>query len=166
MMTRLLILSEDSYGKSFFSDLIKRLKDEGLISNFRLYVDRFYGPCNAKLERQLVTYREFKECDYFLIFQDSDGKPTTPIRERIEFHIDSSFSTSVKIIVLKCEIEDWLCLNEDIPIRNNKPSAILHQKQGYEKYRLKNYVPKLDIEKLRHICDTFAKFISFLENLS
>ena len=61
IMTKVMILCEDAYGRGFFKELTNRMKNEGLIPIFHVSVDRFYGACNTKLKRQVraIVYTEF-----------------------------------------------------------------------------------------------------------
>lgn len=161
-----MILSEDSYGKGFFKELTNRLKNEQIISKFHVSVNRFYGPCNIKLEKQLKVYFELREFSNIIIFVDADGKSIEEIKRRIEIHIERCYEGSVKIIILKYEIEDWLCISENIKIRCNKPSKILKETKKYKKCRLKQYVPKLNFKKLCEECETFNDFLSILQCFS
>lgn len=161
-----MILCADTYGKSFFKKLTNRLKDEGLIPKFHICVDRFYGPCNPKMDRQMRVFAYLRQFSFFIIVVDADGRAQNKIRETIESHIGSELKASTITIVLDYEIEDWLCASGSICVKDNKPSIILKQIEGYEKFRLPDYVPKLDIEKLTKQCKSFCNFLKFLQTCS
>lgn len=166
MSAKLIILCEDTYGKEFFKALVLRLKKEGLVSNFPIATDRFYGPCNNKLERQMKVFACLREFNSFIVFADADGKRQEKILKKIECHVERGLKPLTKIIIFKYEIEDWLCASKGICIKDDKPSNILKQKGGYEKYRLPDYAPRLDIEKLSKESKSFCDFLSFLQALS
>lgn len=160
-----MILCTDTHGKLFFTNLINKLKNDGIIPNHRICIERFNGPCSQKLERQLKVYAHLRKIDFAVIVVDADGKPQKEIEKMIEIHIPTELKTLTGIVVLKYEIEDWLCISRGISIENAKPSIILKQREGYEKYRLCDYVSKLKIKKLIEECESFCKFIEFLKQV-
>ena len=159
-----MIICTDTYGKVFFKKLTNRLKNEKLIPNHRIYVERFNGPCSPKLERQLTIYACLREIDFVIIVADADGKPPTKIKKMIEVHIPAELKPSTGIVILEYEIEDWICISKGIRISDTKPSLILKQKEDYEKYKLCNYVSELKIGKLVSRCKSFYNFLKFLQH--
>lgn len=160
----MIILCADTYGKEFFKVLMVRLKEEGLVSNLPVAMDRFYGPCNSKLERQMKVFAYIRQFNSFLVFADADGKPQDKILENIECHVECGLKPATKIIIFRYEIEDWICTSKDICIKDDKPSHIL-KKEGYEKYRLPDYAIKLNFQKLSKESKTFREFLRFLQTL-
>ena len=162
MNTRIIILCEDSHGIGFFKELISRFKQEGLISSHsHIDVTKFYGPCNSKLERQLKAMAYLKRCDCFIIIADADGKPIEETKERIALHVPNDLRNKTHIVVLSYEIEEWICMSLGIKI-TDKPSVLLKHRMRYEKYELRHYVSKLDINKLLVKCRSFCEFIDCL----
>jgi hypothetical protein len=163
MKTR--ILCEDRYGIGFFQDLIARLKTEGLIPALPVSVSRFYGACNTKTEREINVLTKLNDIDSFVIVFDCDGSTHAVIEPKITRHIPTNQQRSTKVILLDYEIEDWLFINSGyswtLVSRNHKPSEILREREGYEKYRLRQYVPRLDIALLRQNCQSFKDFVEF-----
>lgn len=165
-----MILCEDKYGVEFFKELTNRMKCENLIPIFHISVAKFYGACNPKIERQMKAMAYQRNFNFFIIIVDADGKPERQLEERIGCHISNEFRDSTYTVVLEYEIEDWLFISRGFPRTlvgiNNKPSAILKQKEGYEKYRLKYKVPKLDFKRLIEECKSFCKFMTCLNGCS
>jgi hypothetical protein len=165
-----MILCEDKYGVGFFKELTKRMKHENLIPNLHVSVAKFYGACNPKIERQMKAMAYLRNFDFFIIVVDADGKPERQLEEKIQYHISTKFTNSTRTVVLKYEIEDWLFISMGFPHTlisvNNKPSVILKEKKGYEKYKLKHNVPKLDFTRLIEECKSFCKFVECLNECS
>lgn len=164
MIRNLMILSADTYGKAFFKDLTSRLKNEGLIPSYHVSATRFYGPCNSKVDRQLTVFAVLKGFDFFIIIADADGKPQKEVQRTIESHVSKKLKASTRTVVLEYEIEDWLCISKGLCFKNNKPSVVLNQREGYEKYRLCDYVNQLDFRRLSQECGSFCEFIKCLKS--
>lgn len=160
MSVRRVILCEDKYGGGFFKELIKRLKSVNLVAtNLGVDVKKFYGPCNVKLERQLLAISLKKRC-VFIIVADADRRNIKDVESRITKHVPQCLRHNTRVVILDCEIEDWICVSLDMK-GNEKSAAILKHRLGYRKYRLKSYAPKLDLGKLRK-CRSFQDFINSL----
>ena len=162
MTRKVMILCTDTYGKRFFKKLTNRMKNEKLIPNYHVSVAKFYGPCNPKVDRQLRVFAFLRHFNSFIIVADADGKAQKKLQNAIESHISSKLKASTRTVILEYEIEDWLCVSEGICVKDNKPSIFLKQREGYEKYRLCDYVPKLNIERLTKECRSFCKFLECL----
>jgi len=157
----LMILTEDTHGTRFFRQLIVRLKDEGFLSrDIHTESDRFGGPCNSKLMRQMKVMEGLKGYNSFIIVADADGKPLEKVSSRIRIHVPPNLVDKTEIVIFKDEIEEWICCSLGIKI-NSKPSTILKNKFGYEKFRLPDYVPKLDFAKLT----TMKSYQAFIKKL-
>jgi hypothetical protein len=160
MSPKRVILCEDKYGGPFLRDLTNRLKNTGLISrNVGVDTAKFYGACNVKLERQLLAMSQTKTCR-FIILVDADGRDKTSVRARVAQHIPRNLTGTTHTIVLDYEIEDWICAGLGIRF-NCKTAVLLKRRFGYEKYNLKSYVPKLDIQALQN-CGSFCDFVKNL----
>lgn len=161
MTRKTMILCEDSYGVDFFKELLNRLKSEDIIpESLHVDADRFYGKCNPKLKRQMKPMAFQRGCNLFIIVADADGNPVEEVKMKIECHVPNNFRDITHYVIFNYEIEEWVCISLNLEI-NGKPSNILKHRFGYEKYKLKQYVPKLDFEKLKNH-ESFNKFISAL----
>ena len=165
MKPKLAILCADTYGKEFFRLLLLRLKDDRLLPNFSFALDRFYGPCNTKLERQMRVFAYVRQINAFLVFVDADGKPQEKIRKDVACHVEPQLIASTRIIIFRYEIEDWICISKGIRIKDEKPSIILSRKEKYEKYKLPEYAAQLDIRKLTNECESFREFLEFAQSI-
>jgi hypothetical protein len=153
-----MVLCEDSYGTDFFKELINRLKSENMISDgLHVNTDRFYGPCNTKLKGQMKAITFQRGYNFFIIVADAHGKPANEIKSDIECHIPEDLKEITHMVILNYEIEEWICVSLNIKI-NDKPSNILRRRFGYEKYKLKDYVPKLNFKRLKNY-QSFNEFI-------
>jgi hypothetical protein len=158
---KIMVLCEDTYGTEFFKELINRLKNEKFISaDMHVNAERFCGPCNTKLERQMKPMAMQRGYNFFMIVADADGKPVNEIKEKIKLHIPDNLKNKIHIVILEYEIEEWVCISLDMKI-DNKPSKTLKHKFNYQKYKLKEYVPKLDFKKLKK-CNSFNDFLKGL----
>jgi len=157
-----MIICEDRYGVGFFEQLANRLKNEGFIPGYlNVKAARFYGPCNTKLDRQIKALAYLSCFNFFLVVADADGESQQRVKERIEGHVPKELRNSCNTVVLRHEVEEWICYDKGIQI-DDKPSIILKEKEGYEKYKLDSYVAKLDINRLRKGCVSFCDFIECL----
>jgi len=161
MTSKIMVLCEDSYGTDFLKELINRLKSENIVpTGLHVNAERFYGPCNTKLERQIKPMAFQRGYNFFIIVADADGNPTEAVKKKIEYHVPNNFKDITRFVILNYEIEEWICISLNIEI-NDKPSNILKRKFNYEKYKLKGYVPKLDFKKLKK-CRSFCDFVKEL----
>lgn len=161
MSFRDVIFCEDKYGKTFLKALAERLKSSNLLSNrVGIDVEKFYGACNVKLERQLLA-KEGSNYQKISILVDSDGKIAKRIlSNRVQMHIPQTMNRITTIIVFDYEIEDWLCIGLGIRL-NARSSDIMKKRFGYEKHMLPSYVPKLNINRLMQL-PSFQSFVSSL----
>jgi len=157
MNNKIMIITQDKYGVPFFRKFTNRLKDEKFIPNVHIDSSKFYGACNPKLSRQLTAFKYLRCYDHFIIVADADGGHIETLHENILCHIPENFKIITSIIIFKDEIEEWICYSDNIDYEK-KPSQILREKKGYEKYRLPSYASKLDILKLKSGCESFCNF--------
>jgi len=157
MNNKIMIMTQDKYGVPFFRNFTNRLKDESLLPNVHINSSKFYGACNPKLSRQLIAFKYLRCYDYFIIVADADGGNIKTLCENILCHIPENFRDMTDIIIFKDEIEEWICYSDNIDYEN-KPSKMLREKKGYEKYKLPSYAFKLNILKLRSGCVSFCNF--------
>lgn len=161
MTRKIMVLCEDSYGVDFFKDLIERLKKENVISKgLHIDTERFYGPCNTKLTSQMKVMVLLRDYNFFVIIADADGNPIDDVKSQIECHVPRDLRNITRFVILQYEIEEWICKSLNIKI-NDKPSKILKHKFGYEKYKLRDYVPKLNFKRLKN-CESFSNFMNFI----
>lgn len=165
-----MILTEDTYGKKFFDEIIKLLKEKSMISNeVKASCKRILGVCSRKMTRQINAAEDF---DKIIVVVDGDGNPEKKEKEVKERHFkDKNKLKKADTIVFKYEIEEWICYSQGIKF-NNKPSDALNKwikeekqnfKSGYEKKFLPEYVKLLSFDKLREN-GIFEKFLKLLEN--
>ncbi len=150
---KILILTEDTYGKDFFRRLINRLKSQSLIKNYTFEYIRYPGRCNPKLCRilKLKGINSFK----IIIVADADGMNKNYIRSMLEKHVPDEFRNITKYIIFNHCIEEWICIGLGIVIHSSQdPVRVLNdylrQNKGieYEKYMLPSFADKLDLKKL------------------
>lgn len=154
------IFTEDSQGKAFFRELIKRLKDTNEINHhLKTSIDSIPGnsPCCSKQTRVFSTVTYFEK---IIIIFDSDGIENRNNKiEKMKIHIPQEFSDKFFLILCEEEIEEWICKSLNIDYNNQKPSKALNNycrersrgKSEYHKSNLKNYVNIIDIEVLKTI---------------
>lgn len=159
-----MVLSEDTHGAMFFKELFNRMKDEERISrSLHVNAERFFGPCNQKLERQMKPMLNERGYNFFIVAADADGEAIDKLRYRIEIHVPSKMKPITRYLVFTHEIEEWLCVSLGIKF-SCKPSSVLRHRLDYEKYRLADYVQKLDFEKLIK-SPSFRAFAGFLNEI-
>lgn len=160
MSPKNVVFCEDKYGGPFLRDLMNSLKNNNTICRSSgVDISKFYGPCNVKLERQLLAKSRVRTC-HFIVLVDADGRDKASVRSRVFQHVPQRLASITRIVVLDYEIEDWICVSLGIRL-NRKPSVLLKQRFGYEKHNLKSYVPKLDIQRLKK-CVSFCDFLASL----
>jgi len=164
----IMIFTEDTYGRDFIKGLVSRLKIEGLIkSEIGVNVRRLAGICNSKMQRQIkaaaITHEKI------IVIADADGKPIQEIRKRILYHVPPDLQKIVRTIILRYEIEEWICISLGLHI-TKKPSIELDEyikkkekdaKSGYKKYMLPKFVETLNINRLENY-NSFKEFINAL----
>ncbi len=166
------ILAEDTYGAKFFDELIKRVKNEGAVSNeVKTSSDHIQGVCSRKMTNQINA--AIDDFDKTIVVVDGDGNSEKEEKKQKERHFpkDENKLKRVDIIVFKDEIEEWICYSLGIKF-SNKPSDALHKwskkkydfkSGGYKKKFLPNYVKELKFSNLKEV-DSFKKFLKLLEN--
>jgi hypothetical protein len=161
LSTKLMILSEDTHGARFFKELFNRMKNEHKVSkSLHANAERFFGPCNQKLERQMKPMSNDRGYNHFIIAADADGGSLDKLKNRIEIHVPNEMKVFTRYLVFTTEVEEWICISLGIRI-NDKPSVILRNRFEYEKFRLADYVQKLDFRKLKK-CPSFRDFAAYL----
>jgi hypothetical protein len=143
---RVFILCEDSYGAMFFKRFIERLKNEGYLkTNLTIGADRLAGICNPKIERQIKASSHYNK---IILVADAHVKPINEVEFSLNQHIPKELINRVFKVVFPLEIEEWICSSLNIMHLYDKPSKILRNKIGYEKYKLPNFADTLDLYKL------------------
>ena len=150
---------EDHYGPYFIKALVAKKQSEGLFSNITVKGAKKV-PISSKLGRIIKIM--LTTSDKVVLIVDADGGDLSKKRSHVEQFILSQNRSSVDIVVLSHEIEDWICYSMNIPIRDEKPSSILKRNHNYEKYRLKNFASKIDCERLT-ACKSFNSLVSKLD---
>ena len=162
---RIAILSEDTYGKLFLKKLVERIN-----VGYKVIVDRFVGVCNTKSTRQVKAKLELACVDRVIIVVDADCGPEDEVYRRVICHIPRNLRHRVKIVIVKTEIEEWICRSLGIK-HGCKPSDDLNKyvqrKYGrkYTKSMLPSFADKIDIEKLAENSASFTELLVELEKL-
>ena len=149
---------EDFYGPDFIKNLITKKQTERLLCNVDIKNAKRV-PISSKMDR-IIRIALINSDRVVVIIDADDGDPSQK-ESYVKKFISSQHLPLVRIVVLKQEIEDWICYSMNIKTRKEKPSSVLKQKYGYEKYRLKDFVSKIDCQQLSS-CDSFQYFLSCL----
>ena len=167
MGREIVIITEDAYGGEFFKRLLRRLNREGLadvrLKKIRGRKNPIHAPflCDPKLNR-IIKAAELAKPDFILVVYDGDGPSNYDSRKKdVEKHIPKNVKTPVKILLFEYEIEEWICRSLGYNW-STKPSDELKKREGYDKYKLPNYVDKLEFEKLKRNCKSFREFLRIL----
>jgi len=155
---RVYFIVEDHYGPPFVKSFVDKKSEQGTIPEI-VVSDAKRIPLGPKLDR--VIKSALTEADRVVILADADGKSTHDKEEDVKRFISKEYLTRVRIVIFQHEIEDWICYSLDIPIRDGKPSAILKEREHYEKFRLKSFVSRIDCNKLSD-CDSFNSLLNAL----
>ncbi|NJD53118.1 MAG: hypothetical protein FIB07_09660 [Candidatus Methanoperedens sp.] len=156
------IISEDDYGGAFLKNVIVLLKNKNLVGNVTVKTTKPMRPlCNLKLDRILKAFDN--SCDKIIIILDSDEPKNYDYRyANVERHVPHSLKTPVKIILAEYEIEEWICISKNLKWPHSKPSEVLKNNSGYEKWNLPKYATELDFKVLTNNCKSFNAFLAAL----
>lgn len=155
------IFCEDRKGKDFFLKLANRLKEQNLIGNVQIKVRYIGGSISTKLTRSIKASLISNQIKFIIVY-DAHGRPIEDVREEVRSFIPSEIVNKTCIVILRYEIEEWICYNEDI--RTQTPYKTLKQSTGYEKYRLPEWADRLNIDKLSK-CPSFSEFLECIRRL-
>lgn len=156
----ILILCDDSYGKSFYPKLIEKIYGR----KPSIPPKRAVGP---KVSRIIKANFISSNPDKIIRIKDGEGNRFDEVMRNIEEvelkNLDKTLKDKVKIVILDCEIEEWICISKDIKF-NCKPSRELRIRERYEKHMLPKYVDELDIDKLKRRSRSFRDFLNAIED--
>ncbi len=156
----ILILGDDSYGKGFYPKLIERIFGRSYSTLFK----RAIGP---KVSRIIKANFISSNPDKIIRIKDGEGNRIDEVVRNIEEmelrNLDRTLKDKVKIVILDCEVEEWICISKGIKF-NCKPSRELRMREKYEKHMLPKYVDKLDIDKLKVKSRSFRDFLNAIED--
>ena len=102
------------------------------------------------------------DADRVIVIADADGQDPEEKKQRIHRYVGSRHANRVRIVMLDYEIEEWICYSQGLKFGDQKPSAILKHKEGYQKRQLPTYAERLDCDKLQN-CTSFRRLLSALE---
>lgn len=154
---KVFFLMEDHYGKPFIKKFIQAKQQDGLFVN--VIADAKQVPLGS-LGNEISNRLQYN--DRIVVMVDADGSAIDNKRNHVKNFIRHPNPDSIKIVVFKNEIEDWICYSNGIDPGDKKPSNILKHEQKYEKYRLPNFASKIDCSKLAQ-CMSFQELKSALE---
>lgn len=155
---RVYFIVEDHYGPPFIKSFMEKKSEQGTIPETTVSGAKRI-PIGPKLDR--VIKSALTGVDRVVILADADGKSTHDKEEHVKRFISQEYLTSVRTVIFQHEIEDWICYSLDIPIRDKKPSDILKEREHYAKFRLKDFVSRIDCNKLSD-CDSFNSLLNAL----
>ncbi len=166
---------EDSYGVVFFKKLIENINNLNILKK-PIKISKRNGIttpqsiggylCNPKIERDILAASNFTTCEKIIIVIDGDKNQNkiNENKDKIKKHIPKNINKPCKEIIIDYEIEEWICMCNNIKWGNDKPSDILKSKLKYKKSQLPNYGNKLDIIYLYNNSNSFKQFIYELDN--
>ena len=150
---RILILTEDYYGKPFFRRLVLRLKKKKIVSpTTRIYAKWFPGKCNTKLYRIInATIASFSQrIDSIIIVADAEGEDIDQAIKQLEMHVPSNAERIVHYIIFDYCIEEWICEGLGIKVKGNPLEQLRdYMRQvkniNYEKHMLPEFAEKISL---------------------
>ena len=166
---RILILTEDYYGKPFFKKLISRLKREKIIpTTTSIDAKWFPGKCNTKLYRIInATVAPFSErIGNIIIVADAEGEDIDLAIKQLKMHIPSNAEKIVHYIIFDYCIEEWICEGLGIKVKGSPLEQLKNYMRrtkniDYEKHMLPEFAEKIDLSLLMNN-KKFREFINIL----
>ena len=155
---KFVFLTEDCFGRIFFKKFFSKKAEKNIFSG-QLKRSRSCPP-GSKMGRIISANSD--NADRIIVIADADGKNREEMEQRIHKYVGSEHANRVRIVMLDYEIEEWICYSQGIKFDDQKPSAVLKHKKGYEKRQLPTYAERLDCKKLRD-CGSFRRLLSALE---
>ena len=136
-MNKIAIFTEDTYGKQFISEIIKKLKDERtILRSTKISIHAMPRRCSSKLSR-VLKLQCIMGCRKIIFIVDGDGKDEQKVKEKELIH-GLGLRCQLTIIVNKYEIEEWILYAYNRKISEHpKPSVELKKIfPNYEKNQL------------------------------
>ena len=122
-IVKICLIYEDSFGKEFFKNITKDLKDKNLINKKNSLDFKGKLTLNTKLKRIISTIvnDDKKQCDKIVIEYDCDGK-CNEITSNIN-RILGEYKAYVSLLPIKFEIEEWICDSLRIKYNSKETSS-------------------------------------------
>ena len=171
---RICLIVEDRYGRPLFFDLVERLKREGFlpmhVSVPKRAIRKLPGKCNPELSRMISAALKIgiPPFDRVVVVVDAEGGPVDGARAQILRHVPPDCREKTRIVVLEYCVEEWICVGLGIPVGNDPVESLKNwlrktggAKADYRKGSLPEFVPELDLNKLR-TSPSFRKFLDAL----
>lgn len=157
-MGRILLFYEDEYGKDFYKNLIKELKNKTIIDKgIGIKYNHIGAFCNPKIMKMIKAQEIKAEYDKIIIIFDGDFIPDQK-KESMSGHIHKNYTKKVKIITFESEIEELICISQGWKY-SGKPSDYLKQKIDYEKRNLPEMIKYIKIDVLKSNSLVFNEFL-------
>ncbi len=154
---KVMIFTEDTYGRDFIKELVNRMKRLGVIDkSVKVKTTKLAGVCNTKSERQIKA--SSTSFDRILIIVDADGGAIDDVKSRVESHIPNFLKSKTRTIIIKYEIEEWILESHGVKVKG-KPSEQLNQyikklrgdaSARYKKSMLPTFANDIKFEKVMH----------------
>ncbi|RLI77770.1 hypothetical protein DRP04_10875 [Archaeoglobales archaeon] len=164
--SKVLIMTEDFYGKDFFRELINRLNTSGLVRKSpKIKLEWFPGKCNPKLGRKLLSKSRL---DKIIIVVDAEGDNKTQVKASVEKHVPQNLRQITRYVVFNYCIEEWICEGMGIQIGFQHPVDCLNdylrrtKGEDYEKYMLPDFAERIDVNILLTNNQEFKAFVNYL----
>lgn len=155
---RFVFLVEDCFGPNFFKKFFSKKAEENIFSG--QFQGSYSYPLGAKMGR--IIGANLGDADRVIVIADADGQDPEEKKQRIHKYVGSRHANRVRIVMLDYEIEEWICYSQGLKFGDQKPSAVLKHKKGYQKRQLPTYAERLDCDKLQD-CGSFRRLLSALE---
>ena len=146
-------IMEDHFGPYFIKELIQKKQNEGMLRNITIAKAKRV-PLGPKIDR--VISAMLSEVEKVILIFDADGSDILRKKQNVKNFISRKNIDYVEIVIMKYEIEEWVCYSLETPIRDRKPSEVLKETQNYEKNMLKEFVPQINCQKLQQ-CESFQR---------
>jgi type I site-specific restriction-modification system R (restriction) subunit len=150
-----IIKVEDSHGVAFHRELIKKLKERGLLGDtvHNPLVERLNtGKCNLKLVRTILTRLVGENRLKVLFVVDSEGRADVAYNDILKHFKKKRPGVErldVKVVVVEPRHEAWLCIGlggDRKKCRSNPEEVISRIKNNqYKKWKLSDWAQDVDI---------------------
>ncbi len=170
---RVVIFTEDRYGKGFLKKVVNRLISEVYLKKKIEFAKPYTPSLIKKCHNVRKVKTVVKEVDKVLIVIDKENVSKYDEYREIWRHLeglDETDKSKITVIATEPCIEEWICisLRESFDKTGGntreKPDRILERKIGYKKCKCGKLVEKLDFEILLKDSNSFKKFYETLKN--
>jgi len=169
--SRVLIMTEDRYGKDLLRELISRLKTlKPIRKSLKIKLEWFPGKCSPKLGRILRSriLLSKSRLDKIIIVADAEGSNKIQAKNLVEQHVPLNFRGITKYVIFNYCIEEWICEGLGIQVSLQHPVDCLNdylrrtKGEDYEKYMLPEFAEQINIDKLITNNQEFKTFVDYL----